>query len=86
MANKKIYSPWIKWHGGECPVPPDTKVGLRFRSGATESGYIADDYAWWHGINNPDDIVEYCVAIEQADLESAEKLLRENDLLRLPGA
>ena len=64
MTTKKIYGPWIKWHGGECPVPPETKVGLRFRSGATETGHRADDYSWWHGINDDNDIVEYCVAIE----------------------
>ena len=26
MSTKKIYGPWIKWHGGECPVPSDTMV------------------------------------------------------------
>lgn len=86
MNTKKIYSPWIEWHGGECPVPSDTKVGLRFRSGETETGYSADDYLWCQGLNNPDDIVEYCVAIEQADLEAAEKLLLANDYTITPPA
>ncbi len=72
MTPKKIYGPWIEWHGGECPVPPDTKVGLRFRSGETETGYSADDYLWSQGLNDPDDIMEYCVAIEQPDLDAAE--------------
>ena len=31
MTTKKIYDPWIKWHGVECPVPPDTKVAVRYR-------------------------------------------------------
>ena len=86
MTTKKIYGPWIKWHGGECPVPSDTKVGLRFRSGETETGYSADDYLWCQGLNNPDDIMEYCVAIEQADLEAAEQLLRDNGYTVTPPA
>ena len=86
MTTKKIYGPWIKWHGGECPVPSDTKVGLRFRSGETETGYSADDYSWCQGLNDPDDIMEYCVAIEQADLDAAEQLLRENGYTITPPA
>ena len=33
MTTKKIYGPWIKWYGGECPVPPDTLVDIKLRSG-----------------------------------------------------
>ena len=36
MNPKKIYGHWIKWHGGECPVPPDTMVEMKFRRGAPE--------------------------------------------------
>lgn len=28
MTPKKIYGPWIKWHGGAWPIPPDTLVKL----------------------------------------------------------
>ena len=86
MKTKKIYGPWIKWHGGECPVPSDTKVGLRFRSGETKTGYSADDYSWCQGLNDPDDIMEYCVAIEQADLDAAEQLLLDNGYTVTPPA
>ena len=84
MTTKKIYGPRIKWHGGECPVPPETKVGLRFRSGATETGHRADDYSWRHGINDDNDIVEYCVAIDQPGLDAAEKLLLVNGYTIIP--
>ena len=58
MTTEKIYGPWIKWNGGECPVPPDTLVKVKFRGDG--------------------DIVEYRTVTEQPDLESAEKLLRDN--------
>ena len=33
MNSKKIYGPWIKWHGGECPVPSDTLAALKALTG-----------------------------------------------------
>ena len=78
MTTKKIYGPWIKWRGGgECHVPPDTVVKVRYRDGGLESGHRADEYRWLHG-NGDIDIVEYCAVIEQADLDAAEQLLRAN--------
>lgn len=26
-----MHAPWIDWAGGDCPVPPDTVVEVRFR-------------------------------------------------------
>ena len=77
MTTKKIYGPWIKWHGGKCPVPPDTLVGVKFRGGSIAVDDVADLY-YWHQHGDSCDIMEYCVAIGQADLEAAEKLLRAN--------
>ena len=74
MTTKKIYGPWIKWHGGECPVPPETMVGVKFRKWFLGRGGRAGGYYWHHG-GGDDDIVEYCIVTEQADLEAAEKLL-----------
>ena len=90
MTTKKIYSPWIKWHGGECPVPPDTLVEVKFRRGDSTSGHSADDYLWHH-YGEDHDIVEYCVVteqavIQQADLEAAEKLLCANGYTVTPPA
>ena len=74
MTTKKIYGPWIKWDGGECPFPPDTRVKVKFRCGVPESEDRAGDYLWNHdGVGF--DIVEYCTVTKQADLDAAEKLL-----------
>ena len=74
MTTKKIYGPWIKWHGGECPVPPGTLVEVKFRDGSCETGHSANCYSWLR-VDFNDDIVEYRTATEKADLEAAEKLL-----------
>ena len=79
MTTKKIYSPWIKWHGGECPVPPDTRVEVKLRGGKLEKEYPAFGCHWrYDGDDDDGDIVEYRTVTKQADLESAEKLLRDN--------
>ena len=77
MTNKEIYGPWIKWHGGECPVPPDTRVRAQIRSGGVLGPCRASTYRWVH-LDSNSDIVEYSTVTEQPDLEAAEKLLREN--------
>lgn len=74
MTTKKIYGPWIDWHGGECPVPPDTLVEVKFRDGSCETGHSANCYSWLR-VDFNDDIVEYRIAIEQPDLDAAEQLL-----------
>ena len=85
MTTKKIYGPWIKWHGGKCPVPPDTIVKVKLRSGKGLGPGRPLVYRWdHHGTHG--DIVEYCVVTEQADLEAAEKLLRDNGYTVIPPA
>ena len=79
MTTEKIYSPWIKWHGGKCPVPPDTRVEVKLRGGKLEKEYPAFGCHWrYDGDDDDGDIVEYRTVTKQADLESAEKLLRDN--------
>lgn len=55
-------SDWIEWHGGECPVPPDTRVLFRVRNGVGEKGK-AGSLAWDHlGAKHQDgwsDIIAY---------------------------
>ena len=77
MKPKKIYGPWTKWHGGECPVPLDTMVEVKYRNGALGSWPRAGGYFWRHGMGEPD-IAEYRTFTEVPDLEAAEKLLRAN--------
>ena len=83
MTAKKIYGPWIKWHGGECPVPPNTKAVLKLRNGNVLGTRRATVYRWHH-VNDGGDIVKYCTAIEQADIEAAEKILLANDYTVIP--
>lgn len=86
MTTKKIYGPWIKWHGGECPVPPDTLVEVKLRCGHICYGpRRAGDYFWKHQYGATD-IFSYQVVIEQSDLEAAEQLLRANDYTVIPPA
>ena len=85
MTTKKIYSPWIKWHGGECPVPSDTMVEVKLCSGVVMGPDRADSYEWGH-IYDRSNIVEYRTFTEQPDLEAAEKLLRDNGYTVIPPA
>lgn len=87
MTTKKIYGPWIKWSGGECPVPPDTLVDIKLRSGFVRGLRPAGKYIWNHDDDDDDgDITEYCVVLEQADLEAAEQLLLANGYTIIPPA
>ena len=74
MTTEKIYGPWIKWHGGAGPVPPDTRVEVKCRSGKVLEPRLAYRYSWKH-LDSNGDIAEYRTVTEQPDLEAAEKLL-----------
>ena len=79
MTTKKIYGPSIKWHGGDCPVPPETMVEVKFRCGVLGREKRAGSYHWNH-FDEGGDIVEYRTFTEQRDrdLDAAEQLLRAN--------
>lgn len=55
---------WIDWAGGECPVPDDTYVDVRFRND-TESLYVPA-HSWEWGVESllPEDydIIAYRVS------------------------
>ena len=85
MTTKKIYGPWIKWDGGECPVPPDASVEVNFRCGIIKQVAPAKNYRWSHD-GDCLDIVSYHTFTEQPDLEAAEKLLRANGYTITPPA
>ena len=74
MTTKTIYSDWIKWNGGDCPVLPDTSVEVKLRCGIIKQAAPAKSYRWRHDGDGVD-IVEYRIVIEQADLNAAENLL-----------
>ena len=83
MTTKKIYGPWIKWNGGECPVPRDQEVMVKLRSGFIGEAGRAVSYLWAHHDDNSD-IVKYRTVTEQPDLEAAENLLLANDYTVIP--
>ena len=85
MTTKKIYGPWVKWDGGECPVPRDQEVMVKLRSGVVRGPGRAVSYLWAHHDDNSD-IVKYRTVTEQPDLEAAENLLRENGYTVIPPA
>ena len=85
MTTKKIYGPGIKWDGGECPVPLDTKVKVKLRNGKLLEPVHAFCYSWSHFYQGGD-IVEYRTVTEPPDLDAAEKLLRDNGYTVIPPA
>lgn len=42
----KKKSKWIKWDGGDCPVPGNTIVDVKFKSGYKFRGYRACSWKW----------------------------------------
>ena len=85
MTTKKIYGPSIKWDGGECPVPLDTKVEVTLRSGKVLEPALACCYSWYHFYQRGD-IVEYRTVTDPPDLKAAEQLLRANGYTVTPPA
>ena len=85
MTTEKIYGPWVKWDGGECPVPRDQEVMVKLRSGFIGEAGRAVSYLWAHHDDNSD-IVKYRTVTEQPDLDAAENLLRENGYTVIPPA
>ena len=85
MTTENIYGPWIKRNGGKCPVPPETMVKIKLRSGHV-TGPVFAAHCEWKRHNHHADIVEYHTVTEQADLEAAEQLLRANSYTVIPTA
>ncbi|MBP7456920.1 MAG: hypothetical protein KA804_11755, partial [Ottowia sp.] len=83
MTTKKTYGPWIKWAGGERPVPPETMVKIKLRSGHVTGPVFAVNCVWERH-NHHTDIVEYCVTA--SELDAAEQMLRANGYTITPPA
>lgn len=58
---------WIKWGGGECPVPSSEVVVVKFRDGRIRDPYRADGYSWRKN-GRPDDIIAY--RLQQPGIDS----------------
>lgn len=60
---------WVEWKGGERPVPPDTRVEVRFRNGASNFLSPAKDWTWkWQTPKHAYDIVGYRVVSQEPDM------------------
>ena len=51
---------WVEWKGGECPLPGDVRVRVKFKDGIEGDDYPAGGWVWEH-ILGPDNIVAYRV-------------------------
>ena len=82
---------WIKWEGGECPVPYGTRIDVEYRSGARAMGisalvpkmlgYTATD---WGHINVSADIVAYRLSKEASHAEEVRRAIAEIDAQAVP--
>lgn len=53
---------WIPWHGGECPVEPETMVEARLRDGFKTQQRTAHKFRWrWEHTGESGDIIAYRV-------------------------
>lgn len=60
---------WVKWHGEECPVDPNTLVLVKTLGGGDPITPVrAGIYTWYHN-NNSFDIVEYKVVEKENSAE-----------------
>ena len=50
---------WIPWHGGECPVLPDTLVVIKFREGRISDEIVNANRLDWRHTNSRFDIVAF---------------------------
>lgn len=79
---------WIEWRGGECLVPPDTLVEVRYRDGSADWG-LAGEWTWtWVDLKHTHDIVAYRVVSEPpgVSIDSTKTVIRENrpDMVNSP--
>jgi hypothetical protein len=56
---------WTRHHGGDCPLPPDSKPGLMFRGGGRFQPGVRRADAWgdmWRHDGSSMDIIAYRLA------------------------
>lgn len=72
-------TPWTPWHGGVCPLPPDTLVEVRFRDDGETHVHVHVDRAgaWdWAHYGDEGDIQAY-----RTGRNAIERQRRERDRL-----
>ena len=60
LTPEKVAEGWIEWHGGPCPVEPESVVKCRVRGVSEHSEWkaVAKAIAWEHH-NSPGDVIAY---------------------------
>lgn len=80
----KAERPWIKWEGGECPVPEGTLIDVKYRDGEKFKkvpALGAYNY-YWHHVGASDDIVAYRLAKPKKAAEPAPEVQAEPTVQR----
>lgn len=57
---------WIEWNGGECPVPADVLMEVKFKSGGSARTWDATMLRWAHTQGRSDIVAYRSIASEQA--------------------
>ena len=81
---KKAKRPWIKWEGGECPVPEGTLIDVKHRDGEKHKkvpALGAYNYHWGHA-GHDGDIVAYRLAKPKKAAEPAQEAQGEPTVQR----
>lgn len=82
---------WIKWEGGECPVPYGTRIDVEYRSGARAMDIRAlvrkltgRTATHWEHINCSSDTVAYRLSKEASHAEEVRRAIAEIDAQDVP--
>ncbi len=67
---------WIEWGGGECPVEPSTKIGVRYRNGGEFHRNITAASQRWSNNGWPADIIAYRLHKPEVKPEFCESVTR----------
>lgn len=59
LTPEQIADGWIPWSGGECPVEPESKPTVMFRSGSVGSMDLTASDRYWLIKNDTGDIIAY---------------------------
>ena len=68
---EKANDGWIEWGGGECPVPENSRVDIKFRDGDVGLEQSAN-WDWIH-LGYRSDIIAYRIILEQPINQSGEQ-------------
>ena len=65
---------FIKWNGGPCPMPAETKVRVLYRDGGISPVYMRAGHFRWTHSQNQDDVVGYKLTMNDSPHQPGVKL------------